>query len=123
MFEEFDLDALLADTPDPRPVFRFRFGGEQYTLPPSIDIRAAAALQAGKLWDGLAVLLGAEQWERMQASQSTFNGDALKALMDRYAKHTGAPLGESSGSTSSSSSTVEPSKPTSNGSTSVSLVR
>jgi hypothetical protein len=121
--EEFDLDAMLADRQLDRPRFTFRFGGESYSLPPSIDLRAAAAMQAGDLQTGLSVLLGKDQWARLLASDATFDTDALSALMDRYAAYTGASLGESSASTGSSGSTGGPSKVTSNGSTTPILVR
>lgn len=126
-FEEFDLDGhlaqLIADEPEPKPRFRFKFGGESYTLPPSIDLRAAASMQNGNLHDGLRALLGKEQWARLMESDATFDHNALVTLMEQYAKYTGAKLGESSGSTSSSKSTVGPSKRTSNGTTTPTLVR
>lgn len=121
--EEFDLDALLADLDQNRPKFRFRFGGEAYSLPPKVDLRAAAAMQAGDLHAGLRLLLGAEQWERLCAAEATFDQDALTALMERYVAYTGASVGESSASTVSSASTAERSRPTSNGSTTPTLVR
>lgn len=121
--DEFNLDALLADRQLDRPRFQFRFGGEAYSLPPSVDLRAAAAMQAGDLQAGLSLLLGKEQWGRLCAAEATFDTDALTGLMDAYLAYTGSTAGESSASTGSSVSTGGPSKPTSNGSTQPTLVR
>jgi hypothetical protein len=112
----FDLDALAAEAEGVTP-FEFKFGGEMYELPGSFDMRAAAALSAGKVYEGLEMLLGADQWSRMQAAEQVLTDTMLGGLLDRYAEHAGVSLGESSASTSSSASTVRPSKRTSNGST------
>lgn len=112
----FDLDALAAEADGAAP-FEFTFGGEGYQLPGSFDMRAAAALSAGKVYEGLELLLGVDQWARMQAADQVLTDAMLGALLDRYAEHAGVSLGESSASTSSSKSTVRPSKRTSNGST------
>lgn len=112
----FDLDALAAEAAGAAP-FEFTFGGETYELPGQFDMRAAAALSAGKVYEGLESLLGAAQWARMQAAEQVLTDTMLAALLDRYAEHTGVSLGESSASSSSSRSTGRPSKPTSNGST------
>jgi hypothetical protein len=112
----FDLDALAAEADVVAP-FEFTFGGESYELPGSFDMRAAAALSAGKVYEGLELLLGQSQWARMQTADQVLTDTMLGALLDRYAEHTGVSLGESSASTSSSPSTVRPSKRTSNGST------
>lgn len=119
---EFDLDALVAERA-PRKPFTFRFGGESYTLPAVVDVRAAAALSDGDLTTGLRYMLGAEQWERLAATEVTFDIEALNALLTRYGDHVGASVGESSASTGSSKSTGRRSKPTSNGSTEPTLVR
>ena len=112
----FDLDALAAEAEGVSP-FEFTFGGESYQLPGQFDMRAAAALSAGKVYEGLELLLGGDQWARMQTAEQVLTDAMLGALLDRYAEHTGVSLGESSASTSSSASTVRPSKRTSNGST------
>lgn len=88
----FNLDAVQSDaTGEPFP---FTFGGEDYTLPATVDIIAAAALEGGKLYEGLHRLLGDEQWERLLASPSVLDTDRLKALMEAYAEHIGLSLGE-----------------------------
>lgn len=99
MPEVFDLDAV-ANEANGEP-FRFRFGGEDYELPPSIDIRAVVAMQAGRLDEGLRALLTPAQWERVQASPSVLSGKVLLSLFEAYARHSGLTVGESSGSTSS----------------------
>lgn len=116
MSDLFDLDALAAEADGKEP-FRFQFGGEAYELPAEMDIRGAAALASGRVYEGLQMVLGDEQWERMQAADTVLTDKMLQALFEKYAEYTGASLGESSASTVSSRSTVRPSKRTSNGST------
>jgi hypothetical protein len=111
----FDLDAVSRES-DGIP-FEFTFGGEKFTLPATVDLLAAAALEGGKLYDGLKRLLGDEQWERLLEVQKVLDTEHLKALMEAYAKHVGLSLGESGASTGSSSSTGGLSKPTSSGTT------
>jgi len=111
----FDLDALAREaTGEP---FRFRFGGDEYELPASVDVRAVALLEKGQLYDFMRSLLGPDQWERMLASPARFDNRTFEALIGRYGDHLGMELGKSSGSTGSSGSTAPPSKRTSNGST------
>ena len=112
----FDLDAMAAEAEGREP-FRFMFGGVEYELSPDLDFRVVAQLNKGLIYEGLARLLGAEQWERMQASDQLLTEDMLAKLFEAYQAHTGTSLGELSASTSSSVSTVRPSKRTSNGST------
>jgi hypothetical protein len=112
----FNLDALASEG-DGRAVFEFTFGGETYELPPEMDVRAASALSAGRVYEGLGMLLGDVQWSRMQAAEQILTEKMLSALLQEYAAHMGIDLGESSASTGSSRSTGRPSKRTSNGST------
>jgi hypothetical protein len=88
----FDLDAVVTES-DATP-FPFTFGGEDYTLPAQVDIVAAAALEGGKLYEGLRKLLGDSQWDRLLASEAVLDQEKLKALMEAYAKHVGLSLGE-----------------------------
>lgn len=115
MAEMLDVDALMAEASG--EPFQFKFGGDVYTLPFSPDMRAIAAMSAGRLDDALRMMLGADQWERLQQVDAVFDTRALQAIMDGYASHVGVNLPNSSGSTGSSSSMVKPSKRTSNGST------
>lgn len=92
MSDAFDLDAI-ANESEGKP-FPFTFGGEDYTLPADVDLIAAAALEGGKLYDGLRRLLGEDQWERINAATAVLDTDRLKALMEAYAAHVGLSLGE-----------------------------
>jgi hypothetical protein len=103
MSDVFDLDALAHEA-NGEP-FRFRFGGEDYELPPHMDIRAVAAMSAGRLDDALRMLLGDAQWTRLQASPEVFDQHKLLALFNAYGAHSGMTPGESSASTGSSAST------------------
>lgn len=95
----FDLDAAVREAGG--EPFAFDFGGEHYELPPQVDLRAAAAFSDARLEDGLRLLLGAEQWQRLQASPAVFSVSALKALLDAYGAHMGQTVGESQASTGS----------------------
>lgn len=113
----FDLDAVL-DEGDERTPFTFTWDGEEYELPPERDIRAVAAIAAGRLYVGLEALLGTEQWGRIQASPKLLTAAKLRSLLDAYAAHIdGLTSGESSASSGSSKSTARPSKRTSKGNT------
>jgi hypothetical protein len=96
----FDLDAVLAEGVAPTP-FRFRFGGEDYELPAHVDLRAIAAFDAGRLDDALRLMLGAEQYQRLQRSSAVFDQQAFVALFEAYSEHEGSNLGESPASTDS----------------------
>lgn len=83
--EVFDLDAVAAaSTGAP---FVFRFGGEDYTLPPRVDVRVSALLGAGRLYEALRTMLGAEQWQRMQDSSATMTDEGFTGLMAAYGQH------------------------------------
>ncbi len=107
----FDLDATLGLP------FTFTFGGETYTLPPDVDFATLELLDNGKLDDGFRRLLGAEQWERLEASPSTFGMRAFTNVFNAYMAHLGIDAGKSAASPDSSASTVRQSKPTSSGTT------
>jgi hypothetical protein len=113
--DPFDLDAFIAES-EGEP-FTFVFGGDTYEMAPRMDIRAIAAMSAGRLDDALSMLLGAEQWERLQKVDAVFDSAAMSALFGKYAEHSGLDVPNSSGSTGSSSSTAGRSRPTSNGRT------
>jgi hypothetical protein len=95
--------------------WEFEFDDEIYRLPNDFDMRAAACLAGGDLEMGLRILLGAEQWKRLCASQLVFGVKELRGLLAAYTEEIGAELGEWQASSVSSPNTATPSKPTSNG--------
>ena len=97
--------------------WQFRFDGEVYSLPNDFDVRAAACLAGGDLNNGLRILLGTEQWERLCASPKVFGTAQLIDMINAYTNAIGADLGELRAPSNSSSNTAPPSKPTSNGTT------
>lgn len=96
----FDLSAALAER-EKKPAFGFEFGGEHFELPASPDLRAFAALTAGRLDDGFRLLLGADQWARLQAVDEVFDDTAFEVLFETYQQHIGTDLGESTASATS----------------------
>lgn len=99
MGEVFDLDAVAAEST--KTPFRFTFGGEEYELPPVMDLRIVTSLVSGQMDDAMHRLLGAEQWRRLQASPAMFTNERFTALLNAYMAHTGTDMGEASASTSS----------------------
>jgi hypothetical protein len=97
--------------------WKFDFDGDRYSLPSDFDMRAAAKLTNGDLHGALEMLLGAEQWNRLQASPKIFSLEQLGKLLQSWATDIGVDLGELTASPPSSRRTVTPSKRTSNGST------
>jgi hypothetical protein len=110
-----DLDAIQNEADD-KP-FEFTFGGEQYELPPRMDMRVVAVLTKGQVGEALEMLLGPEQWQRMLHADAVLDERRLSALLAAYTEHTGMSVGESSASANSSKGTRTPSKRTSNGTT------
>lgn len=109
----FDLDKLLDDNEDRDP-FAFTWDGEEYELPPVRDMRAIGAIAAGHIYDGLALLLGPDQWVRLQNSPKVLSAAKMRALLDEYNRYVdGLTVGESSASSRSSRSTAGPSRRTS----------
>jgi hypothetical protein len=101
--EPLDLDAL-ANEGEP---FQFKFGGEDYEMPPDIDLTSIALLDKGDPERALERLLGEAQWKRMVDSPHPFGLKQLMALLDGYAKHLGLDsLGGFSASAASSPSTA-----------------
>jgi hypothetical protein len=66
-----------------------------------VDVRAIAALQAGRVDAALRILFGPADWERFEAIGEVFDEARFAALLDAYMKHLGMSTGESSASTSS----------------------
>lgn len=92
MAEVFDLDAFIAEkTGEP---FRFRFGGADYELAPSIDIRVPALLASGDISGAFRRMVGADQWQRIEAADAVLDQRAMLELVKRYVEHSGLGLGE-----------------------------
>lgn len=111
----YHVDAIAREA-DPNP-WEFEFGGETYTLPSDLDMRAMAALNGGRLDDALRILIGPEQWERMQASSYVFGPKQLNDLMQTYLSDLGIDLGKPLPSTDSSPNTPTPLRRTYNATT------
>lgn len=102
----FDLDKIIAER-EPKQPFRFVFGGDEYSLPPNPDLTAMALLtDPTTTRQGLAKLLGEEQWERLVSSEAILDVPALNALLEAYQDHVGD-LGESKASARSSKATAK----------------
>lgn len=97
--------------------WEFEFDGERYELPNDFDMRAAAMLTSGDLRGALELLLGPDQWDRLNASPKIFGLNALGQMLQAWCADIGVELGEFMASPPSSRRTVAPSKRTSNGST------
>lgn len=97
--------------------WEFEFDGERYELPNDFDYRAAGMLTEGDMRGALAMLLGPEQWVRLEASPKVFGIRALGELLQTWCREIGVELGEFTASPPSSKKTVAPSKRTSNGTT------
>ncbi len=98
----FDLDAVIAERErEKREPFTFPFDGDDYTLPPSPDIRADSFFAAGNLAEGFRLMFGEEQWAKLVASKKHLDSDAFLALYHAYQQHTGDPAGEAPASPNS----------------------
>lgn len=98
MADVFDLDAFAAETTS--EPFRFRFGGDEFELPGTVDLRVAAKLQDGKVVESLQTLIGPDQWERLDGLPGVFDYRVARELFIQYGRHLGIDLGESPGSSS-----------------------
>lgn len=92
MSEVFDLDAVVAE--QRREPFRFKFGGEEFELPPGIDLRAVPAITSGDLVGGFRLLFSAEQWSKLEQSTAVLDTVAVMELTKAYLAHSGVTLGE-----------------------------
>lgn len=95
----------------------FEFDGETYHLPSDFDYRAVGPITGGELEEGLHILLGDEQFERLDASPKSFGLNELLAMLNKYCEDIGVPMGEFQASSRSSRRAAMRSKRTSNGST------
>src|SRR5262245_4931433 len=100
-----------------REGWEFEFDGERYILPNDFDMRAAVAITNGDAEGCLRLLLGEEQWHRLEDSPKVFGVKALRDMLQSYCDDIGVNLGEFEASSPSSPRTVTRSKRTSNGAT------
>lgn len=102
MTEVFDLSAAVKprDRKDP---FKFRFGGEEFTTsdPHELDVRALTRADEDPALV-LALILGQEGWDRLEAVEEVFTLEHLQALVEAWFAHHGLTPGKSPGSQKSS---------------------
>jgi hypothetical protein len=100
-----------------KDAWKFEFDGDVYSLPPDFDMLAAAKLTGGDILGGLQLLLGPDQWKRLEASPKVFGIKAMIELLQAYCTDIGVDLGEFVAPSRQSRRAAAPSKRTSNGST------
>lgn len=83
----FDVDALMAER-DQRP-FLFRWAGEVWSFPFSMDVRVVQAVNKGEVLEAVEMLLGPEQWARLVDVPEILDVVTLKAIIDRYVERQG----------------------------------
>lgn len=98
--EVFDLDAF--EPKDRKEPFQFRFGGELFTTrdPHEFDVRDIAAGENPAMT--LALMLGEEGWERLDAMEASFTMEHLNVILEKWFAHHGVDLGKLDGSPGSS---------------------
>lgn len=87
----FDLDAIEKEG---KP-FRWKFGGSLFSFPPNPPIAAIEYLSKGDLQMALWLLLGEEEYERLDALPKLMDDEEFRQLVERYFSRVGAPLGKS----------------------------
>lgn len=96
-----DLDAVTAEATTTEP-FKFTFGGEKYKVTAeNADMRIVIRMTDNELAEALRLMLGAEQYARLDASPEAFTDERLAALYEGWCAHYG--LGEPGKSEASSS--------------------
>jgi hypothetical protein len=88
----FDLDAFEKEG-DP---FAWSFGGTTFTFPADPPVEAIEYLSKGDLQMSLWLLLGKDEYERLDALEARLTTGKFGALVDAYFKHVGVDLGKSS---------------------------
>lgn len=95
----FDLDALtVEETTEP---FYFQFGGETFAIATHYDPRIFRRFDQGDLAGALRLMLGNEQFDRLDAIDKPFDERHLEPLIRAWAEHAGTTTGEASASSSS----------------------
>jgi hypothetical protein len=111
MSEPFNLDAVLGEP------FTFTFDGAEYVLPVDVPWDVSQLLNDGKAQDAMRILLGDDQWRRLEESPKTFGTRSFVEVVGAYMKHLGLREGESEASPSSSNGTDGQLRPTSSATT------
>lgn len=83
----FDVDALIAEA-ERRP-FRWRWGGEVWTFPATMDISVVQLVDDRKALEAVEKLMGPEQWGRLVDMPEIIGAVDLKAVLDRYIERQG----------------------------------
>lgn len=102
----YELKALEREA-DEAP-WEFSFDSETYRLPSQPDIRVITAFTTGDLERAFTLLLGAEQWQRLQGSPKLLGIKALQDLLTAYFTDAGMDAEKSTASTPSSNGTATP---------------
>lgn len=108
MTEPLNLDEIAASVDEP---FRFRFGGQDFQFPNDPDVVVWELLAANQLQSFLAVLLGDDDYKRMDeipTAVASMTKERLTALIEGYQKHLGMEAPKSSGPNRSYRRTVRP---------------
>ena len=92
MGEPLDLDAIAGDDDYP-----FTFGGEQFTLTGEPDVAVWELLNKGEFRAALYLVLGEEQYDRLDDLPTVLSHKRLLALFTGYEKHLGIEAPKSSG--------------------------
>lgn len=103
MSEVFNLDDAVAKQEaarDEKPPFMFEFGGDTYTTvsPNKLDPRDMSESLSRDPSAQLMMILGAEQWERLEASPAEFTVMHLESLLEAWYGHHDLSVGKSGGS-------------------------
>ena len=93
----FDLDAIENDA---QP-FAWQFGGETFAFPGDPPATALEFIAKGDLQMSLYVLLGEDDYNRLDGLEAPLTMGKYQALIERYFKHLGLDLGKSSRSSKS----------------------
>lgn len=107
MTEPLNLDEIAATVVEP---FAFVFGGQDFQFPSDPDVVVWELLAANQLQSFLAVLLGDEDYKRMDeipTATASMTKERLTALIEGYQRHLGFEAPKSSGLNRSYRRTVQ----------------
>lgn len=89
----YDLDAVANEAQN--EPFKFKFGGQEYSIPckEDVDTRVAEAIEKGDLYLAFSYLLGPDQYDRFHAEP--LPARKAVALLEAWSSHNGISLGDS----------------------------